>query len=146
MGTCLRVPQRVLFECLSKNAEKHSKSSLWGTPRQVPKIAHKALRGALSGPDPRSTPVNGGRDRNDNTTGRKEYTPPPWHPSSLALSPNPRSHRAKASYGVRHSLGKQGKKAYTICPERRVYAMEAPDPEKIKKGGRKEPEDKKRKE
>ena len=34
-----------------------------GTPRQVPKIAQKALRGALSGPGPKSTPVNGGRDR-----------------------------------------------------------------------------------
>ena len=47
-----------------KNAKKHSKSTLWGTPRQVPKIAQKALQGALSGPGPKSTPVNGGRDRN----------------------------------------------------------------------------------
>ena len=30
----------------------------------MPKIAQKALRGALSGPGPKSTPVNGGRDRN----------------------------------------------------------------------------------
>ena len=44
-------------------AKKHSKSTLRGTPRQVPKIAQKALRGALSGPGPKSTPVNGGRDR-----------------------------------------------------------------------------------
>ena len=29
----------------------------------MPKIAQKALRGALSGPSPKSTPVNGGRDR-----------------------------------------------------------------------------------
>ena len=43
-----------------KNAKKHSKSTLWGTPRQVPKIAQKALRGALSGPGPKSTPVNRG--------------------------------------------------------------------------------------
>ena len=62
------MPQRVLFECFlaffgPKNAKKHSKSTLWGTPRQVPKIAQKALRGALSGPGPKSTPVNGGRDR-----------------------------------------------------------------------------------
>ena len=68
LGTCLGVPQRVFFECFlaflgPKNAKKHSKSTLWGTPRQVPKIAQKALRGALSGPDPKSTPVNGGRDR-----------------------------------------------------------------------------------
>ena len=58
----------MLFECFlaffgPKNAKKHSKSTLWGTPRQVPKIAQKALRGALSGPGPKSTPVNGGRDR-----------------------------------------------------------------------------------
>ena len=62
LGTCLGVPQRVLFECFlaffgPKNAKKHSKSTLWGTPRQVPKIAQKALRGALSGPGPKSTPV-----------------------------------------------------------------------------------------
>ena len=58
----------MLFECFlavfgPKNAKKHSKSTLWGTPRQVPKIAQKALRGGLSGPGPKSTPVNGGRDR-----------------------------------------------------------------------------------
>ena len=59
LGTCLGVPQRVLFKCFlalfgSKNAKKHSKSTLWGTPRQVPKIAQKekALRGALSGRSP----------------------------------------------------------------------------------------------
>ena len=60
LGTCLGVPQRVLFECFlaflgPKHAKKHSKSTLWGTPRQVPKIAQKALRGALSGPGPKST-------------------------------------------------------------------------------------------
>ena len=60
----------MLFECFlaffgPKNAKKHSKSTLWGTPRQVPKIAQKALRGALSGPGPKSTPVNGGRDLED---------------------------------------------------------------------------------
>ena len=35
-----------------KKAEKRSKSTLWGTPREVPKIAQKALRGGLSGPGP----------------------------------------------------------------------------------------------
>ena len=54
LGTCLGVPQRVLFEWFlgllgPKNAKKHSKRSLWGTPRQVPKITQKALAGALSG-------------------------------------------------------------------------------------------------
>ena len=68
LGTCLGVPQRVLFECFlaflgPKHAKKHSQSTLWGTPRQVPKIA-QTLRGALSGPGPKSTPANGGRDRN----------------------------------------------------------------------------------
>ena len=68
LGTCLGVPQRVLFECFlaffgPENAKKDSKSTLWGTSRQVPKTAQKALRGALSGPGPKSTPVNGGRDR-----------------------------------------------------------------------------------
>ena len=76
LGTCLGVPQRVLFECFlaffePKNAQKHSKSTLWGTPRQVPKIAQKALRGELSGPGPKSTPVNGGRDRNPRVTAMK---------------------------------------------------------------------------
>ena len=72
-GPGLKVPHGVLFEqfwapasecpreCFlsvfwrffgPKNAKKHSKNTLWGTPRQVPKIAQKALRGALSGPGP----------------------------------------------------------------------------------------------
>ena len=66
LGTWLET-QRVLFECFLaflglQNAQKHSKSTLWGTPSQVPKNTQKALRGALSGPGPKSTPVNGGRD------------------------------------------------------------------------------------
>ena len=57
LGTCLGVPQRVLFECFLalwglKNAKKHSKSTLCGTPRQVPKITRKALCSALSSPGP----------------------------------------------------------------------------------------------
>ena len=80
LGTCLGVPQRVLFECFlavlsPKNAKKHSKSTLWGTPRQVPKIAQKALRGALSGPGPKSTPVNGGRDRKKRPKKSTEKSP-----------------------------------------------------------------------
>ena len=35
-----------------KSAKKHSKSTLWRTRSQVPKIAQKALWGALSGPGP----------------------------------------------------------------------------------------------
>ena len=58
----------ILGTCLGVHAKKHSKSTLWGTPRQVPKIAQKALRGALCGPGPKSTPVNGGRDRQGSLT------------------------------------------------------------------------------
>ena len=68
-GPDLKVPHGVLFEQLwapasecpkecflsafrhflaPKNAENNSKSTLWGTPRQVPKVAQKALRRALS--------------------------------------------------------------------------------------------------
>ena len=39
--------QRSPKSLLLKTAKQHSKSTLWGTPRQVPKIAQKALRGAL---------------------------------------------------------------------------------------------------
>ena len=75
-GPGLKVPHGVLFEqfwapgskcpkeCflsafwrfwgqkMPKNTQKAL--TLWGTPRQVPKIAQKALRGALSGPGPRA--------------------------------------------------------------------------------------------
>ena len=66
-ATGCEYPQKVLFECFlaffsPKNAKKHSKSTLWGTRRQVPKNTQKALRGALQWPGPLSTPVNGGRD------------------------------------------------------------------------------------
>ena len=69
----------MLFECFlaffgPKNAKKHSKSTLWGTPRQVPKIAQKALRGALSGPGLKSTPVNGGRDCKAYPPAQNQYT------------------------------------------------------------------------
>ena len=45
---------RVLFVAFLglKSAKKHSKNTLWGTPRQVPKNTQKAFRGALSGPGP----------------------------------------------------------------------------------------------
>ena len=64
LGAWLRVPQRVLFECflpffIPKNAKKHSQSTLWGTRNEVPKNTEKALR-----PEPLSTPVHGGPDRN----------------------------------------------------------------------------------
>ena len=69
LGTCLGVPQRVLFECFlaflgPKNAKKHSKSTLWGHSEAGAQNCPKSTPGALSGPGPKSTPVNGGRDRN----------------------------------------------------------------------------------
>ena len=61
LGTCLGVPQRVLFECflaffLGLKTPKSTQKALFGAlrgRRQVPKIAQKALRGALSGPGPK---------------------------------------------------------------------------------------------
>ena len=105
LGTCLGVPQRVLFECFlaffgPKNVKKHSKSTLWGTPRQVPKIAQKALRGALPGPGPKSTPVNGGRDRKPCNTGVLPESgfgiPIAWYKARIPGSPR-RSIRKGAS-------------------------------------------------
>ena len=57
------------------------------------------------------------------------YTSPPQRPSFLGLSPDPEVTEQK-SYGVYHVLAKQGKRLYTIGPERRVYTIEASDPEK----------------
>ena len=83
-GPGQKVPHGVLFECFwapgsecrtecflsvfwgflcPRSAQKHSKSTLWGTPSQASTSTQKALRGALSGPGPLSTPVNGGRGR-----------------------------------------------------------------------------------
>ena len=69
------------------------------------------------------------------TTGEKEYTPPPWDPSFLGLSPDPIGHRAKKAMVYTIFLGKQGKRVYTIGPERGVYTIECSDPEKEKKEG-----------
>ena len=47
--------------------------------------------------------------------GKKGYTPPPWHPSFLGLSP-----MVYTTF-----LGKQGKRVlHTVGPERRVYTIE----------------------
>ena len=60
---------------------------------------------------------------------KKEYTPPPWHPSSLGLSPDPEVGEQK-SYGVYHFPGKTRERVDTVGPERRVYTR----PRKRKKG------------
>ena len=62
--------------------------------------------------------------------GKKEYTPPPWHPSFLGLSPDPEVAEQKKAMVYTIFLGKQGKRVYTIGPERRVYTIE---PRKRKK-------------
>ena len=49
--------------------------------------------------------------------------------------PTPRSQSKKEAVVYTLLLGKQGKRVYTIGPERRVYTIEASDPEKEKKEG-----------
>ena len=66
--------------------------------------------------------------------GKKEYTPPPWHPSFLGLSPDPEVTEQKKLWCILLSWEKQGKRVYTIGPERRVYTIEPQTPKK-KKGG-----------
>ena len=99
----------------SKSAKKHSKS-------QVPKIAQKALRGALSGPGAWSTPVNGGRDRN---TSERKISPkfscikffqgPTCAPESLDVPTHITGHPG-------HSLSKATEK----CALQKVFVQETP--------------------
>ena len=65
--------------------------------------------------------------------GKKEYTPPPWHFSFLGLSPDPEDTEQKKTMVYTIFLGKQGKRVYTTGPERRVYTIE-PQNRKKKKG------------
>ena len=65
--------------------------------------------------------------------GKKEYSTTVT-PLFLVCCPTPRS-QSKNNYGVYFFLGKQGKRVYTIGPERRVHTIEASDPGKEKKGG-----------
>ena len=69
---------------------------------------------------------------NSKTQGKKEYTPPPWDPSFLGLSPDPEVTEQKKAMVYTIFLGKQGKRVYTIGPERRVYTIE-PQTRKKKK-------------
>ena len=46
LGTCLRVPQNMFFECFltflgQEKAKNHSKNTFWGTPSQAPKTTQK---------------------------------------------------------------------------------------------------------
>ena len=68
-------------------------------------------------------------------TRKKEYATPLWHPSFLGLSPDPEVTEQKKAMVYTIFLGKQGKRVYTIGPERRVGTIEASDPEKEKKEG-----------
>ena len=61
-----------------------------------------------------------------------EYTPPPWHPSSTGLSPDPKVTEQQRAMVYTISLGKQGKSAYSIGSERRVYTIGPQTPEKKK--------------
>ena len=55
-------------------------------------------------------------------TGKKEYTPPPWHPSSLGLSPDPEVPERKKTYGVYNVLGKTTEKGiYTRSRKKGVH-------------------------
>ena len=65
--------------------------------------------------------------------GKKEYIPPPWRPSFLSLSPDPEVTEQKKNFVLNHFIGKQGERVYTIGLERRVYTIEASDPEKEEK-------------
>ena len=55
----------------------------------------------------------------------KEYTPPPWHPSFLGLSPDPDVTEQKKAM-----VYTKGKGFCTIGPERRVFTIE---PQTLKK-------------
>ena len=68
LGTWLGVPHGVLFECflaffLPQKSQKTLKKHSVGHSEPGAQTTQKALRGALSAPGPKSTPVNGGRDR-----------------------------------------------------------------------------------
>ena len=54
---------------------------------------------------------------------REKYTPPPWHPSFLGLSPDPEATEQKQTMVYTIFLGEQWKREYTIGPERRVYTI-----------------------
>ena len=58
-------PKECFLAFFGPKTPKSTQKALFGALCLVPKIAQKALRGALSGPGPKSTPVNGGRDRNE---------------------------------------------------------------------------------
>ena len=55
-------------------------------------------------------------------------------PPFSVCRPTPTS-QSKKRYGVYHFLGNQENRVYTIGPERRVYTIEASDPEKEEKEG-----------
>ena len=61
---------------------------------------------------------------------KKEYTPPPVASLLSRSVARPRGHRAKKALVYTISLGKRGKRVYVIGAERRVYTIEASDPEK----------------
>ena len=58
----------------------------------------------------------------------KEYTPAPWHHSSLGLSPDLEVKEQKKLWYIPIPWESQGKGVYTIGLERRAHTIEASDP------------------
>ena len=71
LGTCLGVPQRVLFECFLKKGQKALKDHSLGRSEAGAQNCSKSTPWGTFRPGPRSTPVNGGRDRNGKVQSRK---------------------------------------------------------------------------
>ena len=101
------------------------KSTLWGTPRQVPKIAQKALRGALSGPGPKSTPVNGSRDRNSGDSKWATWGYFPWSKKMpKMISPA----RKPGNWNRQNLISEELKKAVAVSEEKIQQRSRRPRP------------------
>ena len=66
--------------------------------------------------------------------GKKEYTPPPWHPSFLGLLPHPEVTEQKQLWCIPFSWENKGKGIHHRSGKKGIH-HEASDPEKKKKGG-----------
>ena len=66
--------------------------------------------------------------------GKKEYTPPPWDPSFLGLSPDPEVTEQKKLWCIPFSWENKEKGIHHRSGKRGIHHR-ASDPEKEKKGG-----------